>query len=277
MKYYLFMLLLTFIGSGYAQTKISGQVIDAESKTGIPYVNIGITTKAIGTVSDAEGNYILEGVELEDTISISSIGYKTIKHTAKGISEMGWIELEAKDYDLNVVEVKATRFDGDDKIFGVRNKTRGLSIGFGNAQLGTEIGSPIKIDKTTYIKNVNFVLNHAKGDSLLLRVNIYDFKDGVIGENVLAENILIQEEQRKGTFSIDLSNQNIVLQSDVLLSLEWIRDFDKLGNKGITFDTKKAKKPRGIYIKPSSNAPFKLITVNQSKNVCFYFVGKELK
>ncbi len=258
-----------------AQT-ITGKIIDATSKEAIPYVNIGIVDIARGTVSDLNGNYELKVDSNEDLITISSIGYETIAIKAKDI-ENNTIELSPKNYDLGLVEVKADKLDAEEKIFGVRNKTRGKGVAFGNAQLGTQIGAAIKIKKSTYIKSANFVLNHAKGDSLLFRVNIYQFKEGEVGDNLLTENVIIKRKQEKGTITVDLEKYNIVLESDVILSLEWLRNFDEMGNKGITFDTKKSKHLKGIYFKYSSNGAFIKPSFPKKTKPCFYFIGKEIK
>jgi len=254
---------------------ITGKIIDSKSKEAIPYVNIGIVELAKGTVSDLEGNYELNVNSDEDIITISSIGFETLNIKVKEINN-NTIELTGKNYDLKLIEVKAEKFNGEEKIFGIRNKTRGRSIAFGSPQLGTEIGAAIKIKKATYIKNANFVLNHAKGDSLLFRVNVYQFKDGEIGPNLLTENIFIKRKQEKGTITIDLQKYNLILESDVLLSLEWLRNFDEIGNKGITFDTKKTRKLKGIYVKHSSNGTFRKLPYQNKVKPCFYFIGKEI-
>jgi len=58
---------------------VVGTVKDSETKKPIPYVNIGIVKKNIGTVSDSEGKFDLKfPMTLEnDTIKLSSIGYKS--------------------------------------------------------------------------------------------------------------------------------------------------------------------------------------------------------
>lgn len=258
-----------------AQTTISGRVIDAESKAPIPYVNIGVKRLASGTVSDEQGAFSLALKQADEQITFSAIGYQ-----AREVNGMDWkngqaVELSRRAYELEQVEVKARQFNGPEKIFGVRNETRGPSIGFGSQQLGAQIGALITIDKSTYVKSANFVLNHAKGDSMLFRVNIYAFQDGEIGDNLLRENILIRTRQQKGTIIVDLAPYNLVLEQDALLSLEWVRDDGKEGNQGITFDTKKAKKGKGVYLKNSSVGTFSKLGYKPAYKPCFYFMGRQ--
>jgi hypothetical protein len=249
--------------------------VDSQTKVPIPYVNIGILSSISGTVSDAAGKFEIQAKTTSDSIVLSSVGYETRRVSLNSISERMPVFLDPIDYEIEAIEISNYSFD-ETVILGVRNEEgRGASFGFGSPQLGTEIGAPIKITKETFIKSVNFALNHAKGDSLLFRINIYAFNDGQVGEKVLKENIYLIDKQRKGDYSIDLSEYGIILKEDVLLSLEWLRNFDEIGNKSITFDTKKSKSPKGTYIRYSSNSAFKRLPFKKKYKPCLYFVGKQ--
>lgn len=269
-------LLLTCSTLLCAQSRISGKVIDATTEAPIPYVNIGIRQLATGTVSDSEGGYTLKVPRPDQIVTFSSIGYETTDIPGEALQRDGVVLMQKKQYLIPRVEVVAPRFNGEDQIFGERNKSRGHSVGFGSRQLGTEIGAAIRIEKPTYIKSAHFVLNHAKGDSLLFRVNIYAFRDGRAEENLLPENVLLRAEQERGTLSVDLSAYNLVLEEDVVLSLEWIRDDAGRGNVGITFDTKRGRNLRGIYSRITSIAPFEKLSYRRQLKPCFYFTGKTL-
>ncbi len=268
-------LLICVVHSAFGQVTITGKVIDSASKEPVPYVSIGIKELSKGTVSDGEGKFELNRMAEEAIIIFSSIGYESLEIQFQDLVVEGTVELTKKNYELGLVEVQATRFDGEEKIFGLKNKKRGPSIGFGNPQLGTAIGSLIRLDKPTYIKSANFVLNHAKGDSLLFRVNIYSFENDEIGDNLLTENVLIREKQRKGTITVDLTDYNLVLDSDVVLSVEWIKDFDELGSKGVTFDLKKGKKSKGVYLRLYSTGAFSKLPYQKRYSPCFFFIGKQ--
>jgi len=253
-----------------------GTIISEKNGEAIPYVNISYKNSSTGTVSDQEGNFKLKK-EIEATdILFSAIGYEPLEMVVTDLMKAENVVLKETAYQIETIKIEATQFEKEAKIFGVKNKGRDKSIAFGNPQLGSEIGALVVINKPTLIKSANFVLNHAKGDSLLFRVNIYDYQNKTIGENLLKENILIQRKQKKGVITVDLSDYNLILENDVLLALEWIRDFDELGNKGITFDTKKTKKLRGVYLRSTKNEDFlKLRFVMKKAKPCFYFMGKE--
>lgn len=259
-----------------AQSVVSSTLLDAKSNAPIPYVNIGVQDSSLGTVSDQDGFFTLEKVPADSRLLFSAIGYESLELDVSAIKNAGIVVMTPKAYEIEVIKVKATAFDGSEKRFGLKNKTRGLSVAYGNPQLGTEMGALIAIDQPTYIKSANFVLNHAKGDSLLLRLKIYNYVNEEIGDHILKENILILEKQRKGVISVDLSEYGLVLENDVLFSLEWLRNFDEQGNRGITFDTKKGKKKRkGVYLKTNSTSEFRKMPYKPRATPCFYFMGKQ--
>ena len=119
------------------------------------------------------------------------------------------------------------------------------------------------------------------GDSLLFRVNIYPFEKGDIGENILKENVIINAPQKKGVLTVDLTPYELIIDHDILLTLEWIKGDNGAGNEGITFDTKKGKK-HNIWNKRTSQNPFKINKVSgrsrvKKKSLCFWVIGKEVK
>lgn len=271
------LLLLTLFTtfSTFAQITVEGKVVDASTDKAIPFVNIGVKMQAIGTVSDEAGKFTLQVKQASDILSFSSIGYESIDLSAQTLKNQPIIKLVPKNYNIAQIEITASRFGSEDRIFGVRNETRGHSVGFGSRQLGTEIAAPINIEKPTYIKSAHFVINHAKGDSMVFRVNIYDFSNNQIGENILTENIIIRKVQEKGTITVDFTPYDLVLEKPVLLALEWIKDDNGKGNVGLTFDTKKGKGLKGTYLKEVSLGAFKKFPYKPKFNPCFYFIGKQ--
>ncbi len=269
-------LLVLTIPTAVAQVNIKGRILEAGTQIAIPYVNIGVEGQKFGTVSDGKGYFSLDLPSTEFTLTFSAIGFDSKNLPAIDLQNNRFIELTAKAYAMPSVEISAQRM-GEERIFGVKNKTRGRSVGYGSRQLGAEIGAVIPIEGPTYIKSAHFMLNHAQGDNLLFRVNLYDFKDGRVGENLLLENVLIQTQQERGELKVDLTSLNLVIERPVLLSLEWIKDDKGAGNVGITFDTKKIAKLNGVYTKHTSQAPWELMLYIPAKTkLCFYLIGREL-
>jgi len=75
----LFLLFSLVSLTGFAQvTKIMGQVTDADSKEGVPFVNILVKGTNLGTLCDFDGNYSIEFRVPADSLRATLIGYKAV-------------------------------------------------------------------------------------------------------------------------------------------------------------------------------------------------------
>ncbi|RRB07169.1 DUF5686 and carboxypeptidase-like regulatory domain-containing protein [Larkinella rosea] len=63
----------------FAQTsyKISGRITDAGTGEGIPFANVALKGKTVGTTSDENGKYTLTSTQTGDSLLFSSLGYQT--------------------------------------------------------------------------------------------------------------------------------------------------------------------------------------------------------
>ncbi|MFN3405219.1 MAG: DUF5686 family protein [Cytophagaceae bacterium] len=57
------------------KTKITGKIIDADTKEEIPFANIFFKDRSCGTVADLDGNFSIEGKTNCDTLVFESLGY----------------------------------------------------------------------------------------------------------------------------------------------------------------------------------------------------------
>lgn len=107
----LFLVLLTQ-NDAFAQrmTRVSGKVIDAQTKEPLPFVNIIFVGKSIGTTTDFKGYYSIETQWASNKLKASFIGYNDqIKDV---ITEKGNVinfELESKSFQLNQVVITAKK------------------------------------------------------------------------------------------------------------------------------------------------------------------------
>jgi len=91
---------VTFLAN--AQAIIVGKVKDSISGSVLPYVNIGISGKSAGTVSDKEGNFKLKLNNLindNDEVTFESAGFKTVTYKVSSLKEASIIELQ-KDSEI---------------------------------------------------------------------------------------------------------------------------------------------------------------------------------
>jgi len=207
---------------------LSGYVQDLKTKIKLPYVNIGVLNKEIGTVSDREGAFDFHLTELNanDTIRISMIGYKPkILKVDNLLNKKGEIEINLEEEISELNEVVVTAKKWKNKVLG--NKTKSTFIGhiFDYEQLGKEMGIKMNVGrKPTFVDDFNFHISYNRFSAKsFFRLNMYKIVNGKPSENLLKDNIIISVEPKQtGMISTNLKEYDIVLTEDVLVTLEWV-------------------------------------------------------
>lgn len=229
----LFFLLLSF--PLYAQTQIFGKLTDAATNEALPFVNIGIPEKGVGTVSDQNGLHTLEiPPEFKDQIlRFSMIGFsaKEVKISSLDSAHSTLLDVSLIEEPIALKEVVVT--DGEWQNIAVGNTTESKLIvaGFTSNKLGNEIAQFIKVKKRRPTLLKSFWLSIAENtiESVILRLNIYDEHQGYPAENLLDEPIYIKLPNDPQTIRIDLSSYDIYLESNFFISIEWIEDLEVEG------------------------------------------------
>lgn len=212
-----------------AQETLKGVIVNSSSGSPLPYVNIGIINKSIGTVSDDSGNFelFIPKKNHRDSIRISMIGFKnrtfSIKNFIKVLRENPIIEMNEKVEELS--EVIVTNRKLKTKILGNRSKSRKNHYEATADLLGSEIGIKIKIKRSpTLLKYFNTRVLTKKHSNFKFRLNFYDVRDGMPNRNLLKENIIIDDNDIKdGWVNVNLEPYNIYVKDDFFVTLEWIQ------------------------------------------------------
>lgn len=264
----------------WGQVQLTGLVVDQASGKPIPFVNIGVIPYGKGTVSGQNGEYALQLPDTKEMVTFSAIGYETMDIETEALVAYGNVSLIPKAYSIPTIDLSAKRF-GSEQVLGGKLEEKGHSVGFGSGQLGTQIAALIPIERETLLKSAHFHLNHAKGDSLLFRVNLYQMKDGQVGEQLLPENVFLYGPQKAGELMVDLSDFHLILEQDVLLGLEWVQDDQGKGNSGITFRAGKSRKEENTYYRFSSQGTFQRMSKAHALvpklQLGFYLLGKQVE
>lgn len=109
MKNLLLVLSLCLAFAGYSQTTIKGTVVDSNSMP-VPGANVVIDGKPIGTVTDFDGNFVLETSEIPPfTLKISSIGYTQATVRVSSINQTISVTLEEANTMLDEIVISASR------------------------------------------------------------------------------------------------------------------------------------------------------------------------
>lgn len=232
-------LLLMLVHLLPAQTRIDCSIKDGSTAEPLEFVNVGIPGKALGTVTDDKGHFVLNVPDslAGQKIRISMIGYRTVDYGCAQLGQLREVKLEPVMKDLQEVTVSAHKT----KIKIAGNDTRGtfLTAGFTKNNLGAEMAVKIRVKQpgTELRKFFVNVVNNKLDSVPLFRINIYkpDAK-GAPGENILNKNIIVSPPGRTGLVEVDLKPMHIVTNEDLFISIEWIKDLGDV--KGLYFSAK---------------------------------------
>lgn len=249
--------LLFFIAGAYggrAQYFLRGQITDSFSGEPIPFVNIGLVGKGIGTVSDMDGRYelwIRSGqAEADDLLRISCLGYQPIAKNLGDLPADGQISFPmqpaAVALDEVVVSVLPT-YTLEEIVGYPLQATRDFAYWKDSLALGAELASRIRVAAGTRKLNTLFfsVMNNP-ADSLLLRVNIYEYPESGRGPdanlNTSGRNILFTLPGGEASAVVDLQPFDIWVSDDFFLSLELLAVY---GSNEIGLTMPAAEESRG--------------------------------
>ena len=231
-KLFSFIVVFMVLNCCFSQTMVEGKVIDAETNTAIPYVNIGIVGDNLGTISREDGSFSLTlpndlgGKAI--AILFYHIGYErnSIQVTQSSLDK-SIIKLVPRPFELNEVVVTTKRKGLKQKKLGGYKKSI-YNTGSSNTDsygVGEEYGIRIKIDKYQYmVDKVNFHTKFNTMDSVLFRVNIYKvLENGFPGSSVLKKQLLVKSYNGDKWISADLSDRDIEIKEDVIVTVEPVR------------------------------------------------------
>ncbi|MCG6191052.1 carboxypeptidase-like regulatory domain-containing protein [Maribellus maritimus] len=245
-----------------SERKINGKILDASTREPLPYVNIGILNKERGTITNEKGTFELQMKQdyLNDTLRISMVGYHPeellISDIAKSDSVV-LVYLKEKAETINEVVVYGKSFKK--KTLGNKTTSKFISTGFSYDQLGAEMGIKINVHKSpAYVDSFRFNVPYNRlSATSVFRLNFYDEKGGRPGENILAKNIFIEiEPKRTGVISVNLKPYDIVLEDDVFVTLEWVKNNGEVKKEEAIYFSLGLLN-NGTLIKRASQAQFK--------------------
>lgn len=226
-KFHLLLIIFFFsIGCSLCHSQIINGVVLNDKSEPIQYANIGIEGKAIGTVSDINGQFELNisNAKKTDVFRVSCIGFKAYFIPVKDMSGSPLtIKLDEDIVELNQVivqtESKKERKIGSKKAWGIMN------TGWRKGYFGGERGVKITFSKNSknYLTSINYHIDINEYDSVLFRLRIRSLNNNKPGEDLLTESIYLKTQIENGWQKHDLSDRNLVYDGgSYSLSLEFI-------------------------------------------------------
>ena len=242
-----------------AQYILQGRIIDALTKEPLPFVNVGVLKKELGTVSNEDGFFLLEvpDVFAKETLRFSMIGFDERDFQVTDLEAIllsnNTLVLAEQTTFLEEVVLTAEK-KWDTRVSGNATTSKLLITGFTSNQLGNEIALFVKVKKTpAYIEGIQFSVVENIYPEVRFRVNVYSSEYRFPDENILKENIFVTLKQSEGIISVDLKEYDILVDDDVFISLEWIDE--DLGSEGLWFSAGVFGK--SIYARSTSQAEWK--------------------
>lgn len=240
-----FVLLLSAFSCAFASGQTNtGLVKDAETNEPMAFASIGIVGKAVGTVSDNTGSYSLniDDIYDNDTLRFSFIGYAPVSFKVSDYKNLASKDISLQRQHFEIGEVVVRPATTEEKILGNKFSKTMMSVGIKDSK-GFECGVLLKIKKRAFLEELICNVS-CTYDSISFRVNVYRQIDGNTFENILHEPIYINEKMQparieKGakhertTLKVDLTPYNITIESNTLVTLEYITD---MGEGHIWFD-----------------------------------------
>lgn len=229
---------LTGLVNAVAQRTVTGSLKDVQTKQAVEFANIGIVGKGVGTVTDENGAYtlVIPDSVAGEPVRISRIGYKSQQLSVEQLVAKPVVSLEQSATALNEVAVSAKKLKI--KMAGNDTKTRSVTAGFKKNSLGAEIAVKINV-KAPKTQIRRFFINIAANviEKPIFRFNLYsvDSKGGP-KENLLTNNIIFEPKEKTGLVELDLTPYNIVVDDDVFIAIEWVKDLGDVN--GLGFSTK---------------------------------------
>lgn len=191
-----------------AQYVIMGKVFDAETNLPISGVSVLIKNSSSGTITDSDGNFVIESQEEIDQLYISHLGYKST--TIKVSGDRLEVALTPETTELDEVVISATKTEHS--VYSVpasisivgKNKIDNSPVMFTDEALRSVPGLYIKRSKMAD-QTTSVTLRGFSGDSrTLVLIDGFPLNDGYnqnVNWNTIPVDAIEKIEVIKGSFS----------------------------------------------------------------------------
>ena len=227
---YILIPLLFLLNQLFAQSSLSGNLIDDDTKEPIPFASVGskLTKAAVLTNEKGEFKLILQNYSESDSIKFFAIGYYEYTVSIKDLNKPKQFKLKANAVSLDEVQVSAKKLYN--KKLGISNYDKRNCSGFidlENNWKGVETGIrlPNSDHKRLQVKDFSFyIIKNTITDTLTFRLNFYSSNQYYPTRNILKKPIIFKTAIKQGEFKLDLMEYNIIAYDDFYVSVECLMD-----------------------------------------------------
>lgn len=266
----LFLALFLFHNLSFSQT-LQGTVKDAASGAPLPYVNIGVWNKNIGTISHDDGSFQIDVSDAaeDDALTFSMMGYESKKISISDVKRNGEVRLTRRTFQLREVVFEDVKRKPVKIGRHMPTKTTTGHSGTREFGLGGEWGLRVFSEgKKYWVDGIGFHTRFNHLDSILFRLRIYSIANDLPKENLLQTETFVKSYKKDKWIVKDISSENLIIDSDVIVTFEVVRLwFSNSGDNAIFFTHGEGYEKGGTYYRKVSHGEW---TVNKRPPITMY-------
>lgn len=211
---------LIFFAPFILSAQIQVKVLDAETKTPVPFATIAFKQKNIGFNANVDGVFIIPNEYQKDTLMISSVGYYTTISSLNDVLIKNVVLLEKIIRELDTAIIKKRPYKTALNNHKEKNKIpTGLTTLGNNYQAAQFFEAP---QTNPLINKITISLHEAK-EVNKFRLRFYDFNDSTGGPGLDICSEVIEIETNSKRVSVDVSKYYITpSNSKFFVAIEWI-------------------------------------------------------
>ena len=212
--------------------RITGRVVDAESKDPIAFASISLRDEGTGALSNEYGYFQLALPErtTNDSIIVLALGFRrTALAVRRGGMEDLILELPRQRIQLANITVKAEKVRPLTLGARANEPAAGMIQGIPGSQYACFMKNDKK-KKLGYVRSVSFYIGENGFPREPFRVRIYraDGNYNAPNSDMLTENIVVSANRGGAWYTVDLTQYNIPAPEEgFLVAMEWIVSGDK--------------------------------------------------
>ncbi len=221
-------------GDLIAQMRVSGKLLEKDTKTAIPFANIGIENTTIGSLSDADGTFSIEIPEAFENreLLFSALGYQPKYFNVSTLAESKYIQvyLDSKVFELDPITLIPEKAVKRKSVTLGNGKSLLLSgqLAYDSIYAGSAIA--LRIDKKLhpdlpYLQKVALFIAGNKSPEFKVRLRfmaVDQENGGAPGKDLIEDQIIEYSNMRKGWLNFKLPRAYHLDQDSFYVVFEWI-------------------------------------------------------
>lgn len=206
-----------------AMCQLKGVVRDSSSKSGIPYTNIWVEHKNVGTTADEEGNFKLPKISNGKVLVFNATGYETRRISLD--STVSTVYLTPKHLILSEVVVSPKRSTRTQSIGKYERSKINFYFGSGSSPWAVARFFPYKKEysQSEFLQQIKLLTSSDVKDALF-NVRLYMVgADGAPADYLYDQNIIGVAKKGKRSTEIDVADLNIRFpDKGFFVAIEWL-------------------------------------------------------